>query len=626
MEAEQLEVLNFISQHPPFDELPEEQLKKIAIHAEVAYFRQGTDILKFGDTIRDLYMVRSGAVEIYRRKGELYNRIDAGGLFGQMGLLMNNRVRMPAKAIEDTLVYCIPENIFNELCDEFENFADFMELEDSARLRNAISSRSDGNDLTTAKARKILTRDPVTLEATASIQEAASLMAEENVTALLIVRSTEELTEEDDDQLLGILTDRDLCIRVLAQGIDTNISVSEVMSYDVVSLDYNAYVFEAMLTMLRYNVHHLPILKDKKPIGIIGMTDIVRYESQNSLLLVSSIFQQTSVEDLKQVSLQVKDCFVRMVNEDANAHMIGRAMSVIGSSFKQRLAELAEQELGPAPIPYCLVAMGSMARDEQLIVTDQDNALILDDSYDPDKHAEYFAQFAKFVCDGLAACGYTYCTGDIMATNPEWRKTKSQWEECFGDWIDHPTPERLLNSNIFFDLLGIHGRVKWAEQLSSFIVRRAKKNNRFLACMAYNAIRRTPPLGFFKDFVMEKDGRHRNSINLKRRGTAPLADLIRVHALAIGSRSQNSFDRLDDINDAGILPKGRGMDLRDAMELIYMVRIRHQALDIENGDEPDNNIEPENMSDFERRNLKAAFQILSNAQNFIKFRYQRSSK
>ncbi|EJL6781638.1 cyclic nucleotide-binding/CBS domain-containing protein [Vibrio alginolyticus] len=626
MEAEQLEVLNFISQYPPFDDLPEEQLRKIALNAEVAYFRQGTKILNFGDTIRDLYMVRSGAVEIYRRKGELYNRIDAGGLFGQMGLLMNNRVRMPAKAIEDTLVYCIPENIFNELCDEFENFADYMELEDSARLRSAISSRSESNDFTTAKARKILAREPVTLEATASIQEAAILMAEENVTSLLIIRPTEELTEEDDEQLLGILTDRDLCIRVLAQGIDTNIPVSEVMSYDVVSLDYNAYVFEAMLTMLRYNVHHLPILKDKKPIGIIGMTDIVRYESQNSLLLVSSIFQQTSVEDLKQVSEQVKDCFVRMVNEDANAHMIGRAMSVIGSSFKQRLAELAEQEFGPAPIPYCLVAMGSMARDEQLIVTDQDNALILDNSYDVEIHGEYFEKFAKFVCDGLAACGYAYCTGDIMATNPEWRKTRAEWEECFGNWIDNPTPERLLNSNIFFDLLGVHGRVKWAEQLSSFIVRRAKRNNRFLACMAYNAIRRTPPLGFFKDFVMEKDGRHRNSINLKRRGTAPLADLIRVHSLAIGSRSQNSFDRLDDINDAGILPKGRGLDLRDAMELIYMVRIRHQALDIENGEEPDNNIEPENMSEFERRNLKAAFQILSNAQNFIKFRYQRSSK
>ncbi|WP_404973024.1 DUF294 nucleotidyltransferase-like domain-containing protein [Vibrio campbellii] len=626
MEAEQLEVLNFISQYPPFDDLPEEHLRNIAMNAEVAYYRAGTDILKKGDDIRDLYMIRSGVVEIFRRKGELYNRIDAGGLFGQMGLLMNNRVRMPAKAIEDTLVYCIPEKIFTELCDEFENFADFMELEDSARLRTAISNQSDGNDFTTAKARKILSREPVTLEATATAREAAILMAEEGVTALLVVRAQEDITEDDDDQLLGILTEKDLCVRVLAEGRGSDIPVSEVMSYDVVSLDYSAYVFEAMLTMLRYNVHHLPILKDKKPIGVISMTDIVRYESQNSLLLVSSIFQQNSVEDLKAVSKQVKDCFVRMVSEDANAHMVGRAMSVIGSSFKQRLAELAEQELGPAPIPYCLLAMGSMARDEQLIVTDQDNALILDNSYDPALHGEYFAQFAKFICDGLAECGYTYCTGDIMTTNPEWRKTRSEWEECFANWIDDPTPERLLHSNIFFDLLGVHGRVKWAEQLSGFIVRRAKKNNRFLACMAYNAIRRTPPLGFFKDFVMEKDGRHRNSINLKRRGTAPMADLIRVHALAIGSRSQNSFERLDDINNAGILPKGRGMDLKDAMELIYMVRIRHQALDIENGEEPDNNIEPEEMSEFERRNLKAAFQILSNAQNYIKFRYQRSGK
>ncbi|WP_162047908.1 DUF294 nucleotidyltransferase-like domain-containing protein [Vibrio taketomensis] len=625
MEAEQLEVLNFISQYPPFDELPEERLREIALNVEVAYYREGTDILKSGDSIHDLYVVRSGVVEVFRRKGELYNRIDAGGMFGQMGLLMNNRVRMPVKAISDTLVYCIPERLFVELCDESEHFADFMELEDSARLRTAVSNSSQDNDFTTAKARKILNRAPILLESTATIQEAANLMAEENVTALLIVRPAEEITEEDDDQLLGILTDRDLCIRVIAQGIETNLTVGEVMSTDVVSLDYNAYVFEAMLTMLRYNIHHLPILKDKKPVGVIGMTDIVRYESQSSLLLVSSIFTQTTVDDLKQVAAQVKDCFVRMVSEDANAHMVGRAMSVIGSSFKQRLAELAEIEFGPAPIPYCLVAMGSMARDEQLIVTDQDNALILDNTYDEKLHGEYFEQFAKFVCDGLAACGYSYCTGGIMATNPEWRKTRAEWEECFGNWIDNPNPERLLNSSIFFDLLGVYGRVKWAEHLSSFIVRRAKRNNRFLAAMAYNAIRRTPPLGFFKDFVMEKDGGHKNSINLKRRGTAPMADLIRVHALAIGSRAQNSFERLDDINDAGILPKGRGIDLKDAMELIYMVRIRHQALDIENGDEPDNNIEPEHMSDFERRNLKAAFQILSNAQSFIKFRYQRSS-
>lgn len=620
MEAEQLEILSFISQYPPFDNLPEETQQQVALNIEVSYYRADSMILNFGDEIHDLYLIRSGAVEIYRRKGELYNRIDEGDLFGQMGLLMNNRVRMPAKAIEDTLIYCIPEAMFNNLYDEFDAFADFVEVEESARLRSVVSTQTEANDLTTSKVKTLLTRDPFLISKDESIQTAAKTMAEENTSSLLITNP--DTNNDDEDPLVGIITDRDLCTRVLASGIDVSTPVSEVMTTEVISLDHNAYVFEAMLTMLRYNVHHLPVLRNKVPIGIIGLTDIVRYESQNSLLLVSTIFQQQTVEDLQQLSEQVRDCFVRMVNEDANSHMVGSAMAVIGRSFKQRLLELAEEKLGPPPIPYCFLALGSMARDEQLAVTDQDNAIILDNSYDKQKHDQYFIDLATFVCDGLAACGYTYCTGDIMATNPEWRKTRREWEHCFADWIDNPKPKALLNSSIFFDLDGVYGREKWAEQLNSFIVRRARRNNRFLACLARNAINRTPPLGFFKDFVMEKDGRHNNSINLKRRGTAPLSDLIRVHALAVGSRSQNSFERLDDIIEAGILPKGRGQDLRDAMEFIYMVRIRHQALDIDAGIEPDNSIEPENMSDFERRNLKAAFQILSNAQNFIKFRYQ----
>ena len=321
------------------------------------------------------------------------------------------------------------------------------------------------------------------------------------------------------------------------------------------------------------------------------------------------------------LSAQLKNCFVRMVNEDANSHMVGRAMSEIGRNFKQRLLELAEEKFGPPPVPYCFLALGSMARDEQLMVTDQDNAIILDNSYQVALHGAYFEQLANFVCDGLAACGYSYCTGDIMASNPENRKTRAQWEECFGDWIDNPNPQALLNCSIFFDLTGVYGRIKWAEQLNAFILRKAKKNNRFLACLAHNALNRKPPLGFFKDFVMEKDGRHNNSINLKRRGTAPLADLIRVHALAIGSQSQNSFERLEDIIEAGILPTSKGEDLQHAMELISLVRLRHQSSDIESGIEPDNNIEPESMSDFERRNLKDAFLVLSNAQNFLKYRY-----
>ncbi|RPA32738.1 DUF294 nucleotidyltransferase-like domain-containing protein [Shewanella frigidimarina] len=620
MTAEVLEIQSFIAQYAPFDQLPEQVLIDVAKSVEISYYRTDSMIVNFNDNIKELYMIRSGVVELYRRKGELYNRLDQGQLFGQMGLLTNNKVRFPAKAVKDTLVYCIPESVFNDLCENYDDFADFVEAEDTTRLKQAVKGKTDdANALTTSKVKTLVTREPVVLPCHSSIQVVAKIMAEQNISAVLI--NDPDIDDQQDSSFVGIITEHDLCAKVIAAGVNVDNPISQVMSTNLISLDHNAYIFEAMLLMLRNNIDHLPILKNKKPIGLIEVADIIRYESQNSLLFVSSIFQQNSCEDLVLLSAQLKNCFVRMVNEDANSHMVGRAMSEIGRNFKQRLLELAEEKFGPPPVPYCFLALGSMARDEQLMVTDQDNAIILDNSYNAALHGEYFAKLADFVCDGLAACGYSYCTGDIMASNPEYRKTRAQWEDCFGDWIENPNPQALLNCSIFFDLTGVYGRVKWAEQLNAFILSKAKKNNRFLACLAHNALNRKPPLGFFKDFVMEKDGRHNNSINLKRRGTAPLADLIRVHALAIGSQSQNSFERLEDIIDAGILPTSKGEDLQHAMELISLVRLRHQSTDIESGIEPDNNIEPESMSDFERRNLKDAFLVLSNAQNFLKYRY-----
>ncbi|MBL1378330.1 putative nucleotidyltransferase substrate binding domain-containing protein [Zobellella iuensis] len=619
MEVEQIEILGFIRQFAPFDSLPDAVLEQVAGQVEVAYYRAGTPILNYGDQVHDLYLVRSGAVEIYRRSGELYNRLSEGSLFGQMGLLMNNRVRLAASALEDTLLYCLPETLFHELCAEFESFADFVEVEDRTRLRQTLSRQESANELMTSSVRELISRAPVTISLAASVQEAAQRMTEEGVSSILVLHPE---SPADDGGVAGILTDRDLRTRVLAAGLPLQTPVAEVMSADLVALESGQFVFEAMLTMLRYNLHHLPVLHRGRPVGVIALSDVMRYESRNSLFVVRHIFRAHSPEELALVAQDVRASFLRMVNEDANSQMIGSAMAVIGRSFKQRLLELAESELGPPPVPYCFLALGSMARDEQLIVTDQDNAIILDNRYDPSRDGDYFAALGRYVCDGLAACGYGYCKGGIMATNVQWQKTRQQWEHCFNDWIDNPSPESLLHSSIFFDLAGVFGKTEWAEQLNALIARRARRSPRFLACMARNALNRTPPLGFFKAFVMEQDGKHNNSINLKRRGTAPLADLIRVHALAIGSRAQNSFERLKDVIEAGVLPKGRGPDLRDAMEFIAMVRIRHQALDLAAGREPDNNIEPETLSDFERRNLKDAFQILRHAQKFLKFRYQ----
>ena len=624
MQAEQIEIAQFLAQHPPFNDLPTKALNELAQQVEVAYFRAQTEILQLGQDIADLYVIRSGSVEMYRRNGELYNRLAVGGIFGQMGLLMNRKVRFPATALEDTLVYCINVELFNRYCDEFDAFADYFETDGNVRLHQAIVEQADSNDLTTAKVKSLIHRDVVTVLTTSTVQDVAKLMSEEAVSSVLVTdinKPVNDDPEEDDGQVVGIITDRDLRNKVVAPGLSFDTQAQHIMSTNLVILDANAYVFEAVLAMFRDSLHHLPVVQKRRPIGVISLSDILRYESQSSLLLVRGILAQQSVEDLTHYARQLPNVFVRMVNEDANSHMVGTAMAVIGRTFKQRLLILAEEKYGPAPVPYCFIALGSMARDEQLIVTDQDNALILDDSYNDELHNEYFQNIADFVCDGLAQCGYTYCDGEIMASFKKWRKTRSQWFEQFADWIAKPKPQTLLHSSIFFDLDGVWGKTKWADELKVFVAKQSKANRVFLANMAANARNRTPPLGFFKGFVLEHNGQHKHSMNLKRRGTAPLSDVIRVHALAIGSRKQNSFDRLEDIIAAKSLPEGKAQDLRDALEYIAMMRIRHQALQIEQGEEPDNNLDPHQLSPFEQRNLKEAFAILEKAQNYLKFSF-----
>ncbi|KKO50238.1 cyclic nucleotide-binding protein [Arsukibacterium sp. MJ3] len=620
MEIEQIEILAFLQRHSPFQELPAEQLHQVALSIDIGYFKAGTTILRFNDPLHALHLIRSGAVETFRRNGDLYNRLSEGGIFGEQGLLRGAKVRFPATALEDTLIYFIPGEVFQQLFDDNEFFADYVEVGDSERRKTTKAARQAQSNLLSSTVSSLLNREPVSIGSNATVWQAAELMTEQNVSSLLILHHASEPAL--NGTLAGIITDKDIRARLVAPGLKSETPVIDIMSPDPITIDQQQYIFEAMTLMLRYNLHHLPVLKQRHPVGVIAISDIIRYESQHSLFVVSRIFRQQTVAELQALTTDVQACFVRMVNEDANSQMIGSAMAAIGRSVKQRLLELAETALGPPPVPYCFLALGSMARDEQLILTDQDNALILDNRFEPALHDSYFQQLAQFVSDGLAACGYTYCTGKIMATNPEWRQPLTVWQQYFRSWIEQPTAERLLHSSIFFDIDGVWGQTQWAEQLQQLVSSTARRKPLFLASMTRNALSRTPPLGFFKDFVMEQDGKHNNSLNIKRRGTAPFVDLIRIHALAIGSEASNSFNRLKDITDAAVLPKGRAEDLRDAFEVIAMTRIRHQAAALQQGLEPDNNVLPEQLSEFERKHLKEAFQVLSNAQKFLKFHFK----
>jgi CBS domain-containing protein len=616
MNAEQLEIIEFFQKHAPLNSLGEAHVQLVLANLEISYFKAGSPILSFDEPANYWFVIRSGAVEVFRRDGQLYNRLCEGGYFGEFGLLRGKKVRFPAKALEDTLCYLIPATVFGTLFEQCEAFADYVEIEDNTRLKQAVSRSHQNNVLFTANIDQLISNSPLCLSGDTPVQEAAVQMAQSNQTAVIV--------QDESQSLIGIVTDQDFRDRVVAKGLPYSTPIRHIMTESPGTVNHNQLVFEAMMLMLRNNTQHVPVLKNSEVVGMVSQSDLVKYQSRNSLFLVNSIFNATSVVELAALKKDVQAAFVRMVQEDANSRMVGSAMAAIGRSFKQKLLELAVQELGSPPVPCCFLALGSMAREEQLIVTDQDNALIIDDRYDPALHGQYFERLANLVCDGLNACGYDHCTGKIMASNPQWRMPLAQWKSTFLDWINNPSPEGLLNSNVFFDLDGVWGETAFANELNQLIRSKGSASYRFLSSMARNAILRTPPLGFFKDFVMEMDGSQTKTINMKRRGTAPLADLIRVHALSVGSHSRNSFARLADIEKSGILVKGQVANIRDSMELISMVRIRHQAISLESGGKPDNNVDPKKLSDFERKNLKDAFQILSDAQTFLKFRYQSS--
>ena len=628
MQDEQIEIAHFLRRLTPFAGLPPEQaqavVEQVAATTDVAYFKAGADIVLFGAPARYWHVVRSGVVEVFRRDGTLYSRLTEGGHFGEVGLLQNKKVRFPARALEDSLVYLIPDTTFAELFEQQPSFADQVEIEDRNRLRQVVSAREASDPFFTTTVQDLIKRELVSLGDHASAGDAAKRMTEASVSALPIVREAAErgAGTEDEPALIGIVTDKDIRSRLVAADLPFATPVGAIMSAPVITVEHDQMAFEAMQLMLRHHIHNLPVLKASRPVGMVALADLLRLESSSSHFVVGQILRQDSADALAALKPEVQSSFVRLVQEEVSARLVGSAMAVIGRSFKQRLLELGERELGPPPVPYCFLALGSMARNEQGLVTDQDNALLLDDRFEPERHDAYFAQLAKFVSDGLARCGYTYCTGDVMATNPRWRQPLRVWQGYFQQWIHAPTPEGLLQASIFFDLDGVWGEIAWADRLRERIARQTRGNAVFLACMARNALQRTPPLGFFKGFVLEADGEQSQVMNLKRRGTAPMTDLIRVHALAIGSTALSSFDRLQAVIDEKVLPPGRGQDLHDALEFISSVRLRKHAKDALSGAPPGNSIDPQRLSGFERKSLRDAFSILSDAQTYLKFKYQ----
>jgi CBS domain-containing protein len=328
-----------------------------------------------------------------------------------------------------------------------------------------------------------------------------------------------------------------------------------------------------------------------------------------------------TLEDLVQASDRLPALQMQLAYASATALHIGEAVSCITDSLTSRLLEMAEDQLGPPPVPYVWMAGGSQARHEQSSHSDQDNALLISDDMRPE-HESYFEQLARFVSDGLNQCGFVYCPGDAMATNPQWRQPLRVWRRYFSEWINKPEPMSLMLSSIFFDLRPVRGDDDLFQQLQAHVLRKTRGNTIFLAYMASNALKHRPPLGFFRTFVLIHGGDHDDTFDIKHRGIVPITDLARVYALSEGLKAVNTTERLRGAMEAGALSRDMGESLEDALELIASLRIRHQAEQIRRGEPADNYLPPEDLSSLEREHLKDSFKVIQTMQSALESRYQ----
>ena len=297
--------------------------------------------------------------------------------------------------------------------------------------------------------------------------------------------------------------------------------------------------------------------------------------------------------------------------------------SLPGSEVRQVRHSLHKLEGTMAPpVDYVWVAAGSQARNEQTAKSDQDNCLVLDNRYDPAQHGAYFKELARFVCDGLDACGYIYCPGEMMAMTDQWRQPQRVWADYFARWTSTPDPKALMLTCVFFDLRAVHGQSALLDDLRRDVLQRTQGNSLFLAHMVGNALQHQPPLGLFKGIATIRSGEHKGTVDLKHTGVVPIVDLARVYALAGGDNAVNTHDRLVGAAAGGAISEQSARDLRDALEFLAFTRIQHQARQITAGDKPDNYLRLDDLSNFERTQLKDAFTVVQSLQNVLSHRYR----
>jgi len=610
MQVDISSIRDYLADCHPFNLLDAVDLAALCQSVQVVRRESGSVVLEPGQNIESLYLVRSGAVEIVTPEGQLLMQLGDGEAFGVRAMLGDGIAPNRITALEDVELFLIPKAEFFRLREAHSEFADYFVPMKVGETRRGMTRTDVGAEtrvgLMSLELRSLLERVPITIERATSLRDAAKLMRHHDISCLLVVQG---------DALVGILTTGDLRDRVVAEGLDVDGPADAVMTPAPVTLEADSPAFDALLTMTQRGISHLPVTDKGRLVGVITNTNLVRQQTQSAVFMVGDIARRETNEELAEIVAQAPKMLVNLVDSGATANSIGHIVTSICDATTRRLLTLAERDLGPPPVPYVWLASGSQARQEQTGVSDQDNCMVIDDAFDSEQHADYFKSLASRVCDGLNACGYVYCPGEMMAMTDKWRQPLSRWKKYFASWIEEPEPMAQMLTSVMFDLRPIWGETSLFEEVHDQAVAKAKSNSIFLAHLVSNALTHTPPLGFFRNFVLIRGGEHKHQFDLKLSGVVPIVDIARVYALAAGIKEVNTRDRLLAAREGSVMSKSGAQDLLEVFEFISITRLKHQARQICSGQVPDNFMSPEDLSHFERNHLKNAFNVVKTMQS-----------
>ncbi|KMY69136.1 histidine kinase [Desulfocarbo indianensis] len=621
-------ILRFLEYTPPFSEVDRDTLEEIADTCRVEFYPGRTMILERGKSQVDhLRLIYEGRVKLFLRDqdGEisLQDYRGEGEAIGALAILRNSLSNLGVVTETDTICILISRDEFLSLIQNNSRFSQYyLKAITEGYVSKALSTLENprqrvGSEgtlyLFSAQVGDVIRRRPASISGEDSVRQAAELMNEIKVGSLLVTNPHGEF--------VGLLTDRDLRTKVVARALDYATPVKEIMSSPLQTVPAHTLCFDALLEMMKRRVHHLVLERRGEIVGVLSGHDLMITTGSSPLALVREITAVQKIEELYDISLKSPRVVASLIYEGAKASNVTRMITLINDYILDRLLDLLQEELGPPPVPFCWLLMGSEGRREQTFRTDQDNGLLYADPADPAQALEcqnYFRYFGTMAIEHLVACGFPRCQGGIMASNPQWCQPYSVWAGYFDRWITTPEPKEVLNATIFFDFRGGYGELELARDLRKHLTQMLKGKDVFLRYLAKDTLTTPSALTFFRNLAVEREGEFKDRFDIKHKGLVPFIDYARVMALKHGVAETNTLGRYQLLDQNQAISHAMFQTATQAFEFQMQLRLLHQQMLHEEGFQPDNYLDPEELSEMERRTLKETLQVIGDIKAHLK--------